>query len=32
MKGYIRIVALAAFCAAPAAAQLTTSEVRSFRR
>ena len=26
MKGYIRIVALAAFCAAPAAAQLTTSE------
>ncbi|MYK41951.1 MAG: hypothetical protein F4049_17255 [Gemmatimonadetes bacterium] len=26
MKGYIRIVALAAFCAVPAAAQLTTSE------
>jgi hypothetical protein len=26
MKEYIRIVALAAFCAAPAAAQLTTSE------
>ena len=26
MKEYIRIVVLAAFCAVPAAAQLTTSE------